>query len=413
MKSLIVIFILFIFFMSLNSKLHMLISMHRHGARSPKKFFNSSWFPLGKMQLTPIGKIQMQNLGHFYRTKYFESLKMNENTRTYPLYISSPVKRCLDSAKNLYLGLYPDETIKDYNEIPIEFKRSLLLHELKSEKNEGFPIFVQDKASDFLFHGFKTNICGKCGQLMKSKIKSLEAIEKLEELRVTFFPILSQSLKKTMDIELDPNEMTYSHMKGIYDVIVSCKTHGIPVDFRLNQGQFTRLTKERRNFIHNYKLGEPELIKLATSRFFDILKQLLSEKRKNLMSERHNHDFSLVKQIENATSSHPFSAITPNINTNMVLFSGHDTMMILILNAMITKEEKERLADLIDLKYGSHIDFELIEEENELFVRVYLNEKLVHLEKCKGGMNGKCRLQEFDRFLKERIEEDWENECLK
>jgi len=398
--------------MPLYSKLHMLISMHRHGARSPEKFFNSSWFPLGKKQLTPLGKVQMQNLGHFYRTKYFESLQMNESTRTYPIYISSPVKRCIESAKSLYLGLYPDESINEYNEIPIEFKRSLVFHDLENIKNPGFPIFVQKEASDFLFHGFKKSICGKCGQLMHSKIESSEAIEKLEELRVDFFPILSQSLKRTLNIEINPEEMTYSNMKGIYDVIVSCKTHGIPVDFRLSHIQFKRLTKERRNFIHNFKLGEPNLIKLATSRFFSILKQFLSEKKKNLMSGEHKHDISLVEQIEISTSSMHFSDITPRINTNMVLFSGHDTMMSLILNAMITKEEKERLEEVIDLKYGSHIDFELSEEENELFVRIYLNEKLVHLEKCKGAIDGKCRLKEFDRFLNERIVEDWENECL-
>lgn len=382
-----------------HSKLLMLVSMHRHGARTTEKFFNSAWFPLGKKQLTPLGEIQMKDLGNYYRTRYFSDLSFSE--RDYPIYISSPLKRALDSAKNVYTGLYPNVFLSHYNEMYIDFPKYLSSDLFTDIKYSGFPIFVQNPESDYLFHSFKKSICPKAARLMKNKEKCSEALEKLEDLRGTLFKSLSKSLKKAMNIEINPNEMTYSDMKGIYDIIVSTKAHNIPANFELSLIDFEKLKRERRDFVLKYKLGDPLLVRFSTTRFFQLLLKFLSEKKERVLSNY---------QRQNTTKAYdnPIS-----LNSNMILFSSHDTILNLLLNALLTEEEKTRLDSEMDLKYGSHLDFELHQLNDEFFIQVYLNKKIVNLTKCNNEVFGKCKFEDFQGFLDNFIVNDLENECFK
>lgn len=397
---------------SMHSKLLMLVSMHRHGARSPEKYYNATWFPIGKKQLTPLGAHQMQALGSFYRTKYFSQLSMSESSKNYPIYISSPLQRTFDSAKNVYRGLYPNESHSHFNEIPVDFTQKWSWDSLNNVIHEGLPILVQKDTSDYLFHGFKKNICPKADRLMDRKTRCEEAMTKLEELRETFFPILSKGLKKCMGIEIEPKKMSFSNMKGVYDVIVSTKAHDVKVDFGLSDEQFEKLTKERRDFVLNYKLGDSELIRISTSVFFSLLRTFFNEKKKEALSDPHKHNNSLLKHVE-ITPIFKQVNETPKFTSNMVLFSGHDTILNLILNAMLTREEKDELGSELDLKYGSHLDFELLEENGVLYVMCYMNEKLLNLTKCNKGTKGKCTLDDFEGFLKDSILEDLQGECSK
>ena len=400
---------------SLRSKLLMLVSIHRHGARSPEKFFNATWFPEGRKQLTPLGVHQMQNLGFFYRNRYFNQLSITNNPKTYPVYISSPLKRTLESAKNVYKGLFPNENPMEFNEIPVEINANWSWDTLQtaknSTKNHGFPIFVQKEDSDFLFHGFKHNVCKKAAVQMEKKTSSDEAMKKLSELRKTLFPILSESLKKGMGIELDPQKMSFSNMKGIYDVLVSTKAHEVKVDFGLSQENFKKLAKERRDFIFNYKLGDPNVIQLSTNVFLSLLRNFFQEKKRIFSSEIHKNGNNLLKNHENGDNYKQTSLINSNLTQNMVLFSGHDTVINLILNALLNKQEKEELGELLDIQYGSHLDFELFEENGYFYVQTYLNEKILNISNCNKGIAGKCKLEDFDSFLKARLLENLEEEC--
>lgn len=411
MKIFLISFFFFFIFMSTQSKLVMLLSMHRHGARSTEKFFNHEWFPIGKKQLTPLGESQMKVLGSFYRDKYFPLLVNSD--REIPIYISSPIKRCLDSAKHVYQGLFPNENNYLYNEIEVEFIKGWNFQFLDTIESPGFPIFVQKDKTDFLFHGFQKKICPKAHHVAKEKLHSPESLKKLEELRSGLFPQLSESLKKGMDIHIDPNEMSFSNMKGIYDVIVSTKAHKVPVDFSLSQKDFEKLTLERRDFVLNYKLGDPEMIRLSTSRFFEIVRLLLLERKKELLSCKHQHetDFLLAQREKKGFTAKADGEISLKFNRNMVLFSSHDTVMNLILNALLTKEDQKRLGNEMDLRYGSHLDLELRQEDDGLHIMVFLNEKAVRLTKCEGSEEKGCRFERFEGLLNQWISEDLEEEC--
>ena len=398
---------------SIRSKLLMLVSIHRHGARSPEKFFNATWFPEGRKQLTPLGVHQMQNLGSFYRNRYFSQLSI-ANSKTYPIYISSPLKRTLESAKNVYKGLYPNETHMKFNEIQVEINGNWSWQMLNETKTEGFPIFVQKEENDYLFHGFKESVCKKAAFHMEKKTKCDEAMSKLAELRRTLFPALSHCLKKGMGIDLDPKKMSFSNMKGIYDVLVSTKAHDVKVDFGLSQEDFRKLAKERREFVLNYKLGDPNVIQLSTNVFFSLLRNFFNEKKKEIHSESQTYATNLLRHPETSPIFKQSEQINQNFNQNMILFSGHDTVINLLLNALLNKQEKQELGELLDLEYGSHLDFELFEENGNLYIHTILNEKLLNLANCnKGIAGGKCKLEDFDSFLKEKLVENLEAECAK
>ena len=413
MNNLIIFFIIFLL-LFLSCRLILVVSIHRHGARTPEKYFNKSWFSVGKKQLTPLGVDQMISLGTFYRTKYMPLLTNSENPHLNPIYISSPIKRTIDSAKNVYIGLNGGN-VKNYHEIPIDQWSN---DYLSLVKNDSFNIFVEKNESDYLFHGFKKNMCPKAHRLMEEWANSRGALIKLHELRESFFPILSKSLKKTMNISVDPQYMTYSNMKGIYDAIISCKTHNVSIDFGLSDEAFEKLSKERRDYIVKYKLGHPEVIKLSTSKFFEVLKRIIIEKKNKALSEFQSHPHSLLKHSEinllfksNSDNYNDDLSHIPSKDSNMILFSGHDTVVNLIINALLTENEKEKLGSMLDLTYGSHIDFELHEENNQFFIKISLNEKSLDLEKCNRGVTGRCKIEKFEELLDKSIVLDLEYEC--
>lgn len=404
-------YFLITFVMSTQTKLVMLLSMHRHGARSTEKFFNHTWFPVGKKQLTPLGEAQMQSLGSFYRTNYWSQLYSSENRNEYPIYISSPIKRSVDSAKHVYRGLFPNKNEYNYHEIEIDFTKGWSSQFLNNIKNKGYPIFVQKNDSDYLFHGFQKKLCPKAHRLTKEKMESEESLRKLEELRAELFPTLSKSLKKAMDIHIDPKSMSYSNMKGIYDVVISTQTHKVPVDFGLTASDMEKLSKERRDFVLNHKLGHPTVVKLSTTTFFEIVRTFLLEKKKEILTATHKHDNYLLKSNDEMVSAVD-EGNSVRFNRNIVLFSSHDTILNLILNALLDKEEKEKLGAEMDLRYGSHLDIELHQENNSFYIMAYLNGKKVNFNhNCSKRNENKCSLEEFEELIKEWIFEDLEAEC--
>ena len=114
--------ILFCIFFTVHCKLKFVATLHRHGARTPNKFYKTGYWPEGQAQLTEFGKFQLYELGQEYRKRYilneseavrdFFPKEINFATKGDFLVLSSPKERAFESFTYLYQGLFGNSSIE-------------------------------------------------------------------------------------------------------------------------------------------------------------------------------------------------------------------------------------------------------------------------------------------------------------
>ncbi|KAJ8977039.1 hypothetical protein NQ317_017713 [Molorchus minor] len=99
------------------------VQVFRHGERTPVMFYltdpykdSSYWDGLGTGQLTDHGKVQLVELGQYFRNRYGDFLSTSYSQGEISI-TSADTKRNLESAESFLTGLYPNENTSS---IPIQ-----------------------------------------------------------------------------------------------------------------------------------------------------------------------------------------------------------------------------------------------------------------------------------------------------
>lgn len=186
-------------------------------------------------------------------------------------------------------------------------------------------------------------------------------------------------------------------MKKLYDLIYSVEYHrdrgGLlrNIDFGFNKTFLQRLGEAREFFIRIVQLKNKQAVKLVVSTFFKILLHTFND---FLVSPRNN---------------------TNDKANKLLIFSAHDKIMFNILTALLTQGERKKVHETIR-PFSSYLQLKVEEVNNDIFIKAYLDGKLLELRKCT-RLNAKkkhgCWFKDFIKIYQKWIESELIEKCKK
>jgi len=305
---------------SIESRILSVITIVRHGARTPKSFkkiVSKLYYGSITSSLIVNGIRQQQLLGKWMKNRYIKEYKLI--TKKYnpddSLFISSPSQRAIFSASGFVQGLYEDYVTKpifsiDKSNLKDDNKPPAVDFDMTDEwLNQDIPIYIKDSYNDHIFH---PNDC-------KLTINSEKTITEELFLRKKLFPEFTQQEIVTIidDIKLqipylfsEYSPEKYYSMKFLKDLNIFLKQ---VEPMLITKHQFSQSTLKALRITNIEKLYGFRIIesigkKLSASGFFDeIIK---------------NFDQVVNKEVRgNSIDKKKF-----------ILFSGHDGNLFAILS---------------------------------------------------------------------------------
>ncbi|KAK6166677.1 hypothetical protein SNE40_023315 [Patella caerulea] len=330
--------------------------LYRHGDRSPVKIFKtdpntiSSW-PQGFGYLSKIGMQEQYNLGKYFRERYNGFL--NGSYIFSEIYVnSSNVDRCLMSAYSNLAGLYYPNRDEEWN-MNITW--------------QPIPVHTIPEPLDNMIS--LQRVCPKYDQLYQRSLKS-PAVKKEEIENKGFYEFVSQKSGQ-------PKE-SIDKIWQIADTLLCEQRHNKTWASWVNNTIYNKL-RDLDKWSFDLLFGGRTVSRLKGG---PILGQIVN-----------NIQMKIAGQL----------------NYKMMMYSGHDTTVAALLNAMKVFNQESP-------PYTATVIIELHEENNQYFVYSYYknntwpNTTSIH-NLTLPGCDFRCPVDKFDALTKDSIPVDWEKEC--
>ena len=217
--------------------------------------------------------------------------------------------------------------------------------------------------------------------------------EKIKYLRnSSLFVELCEGIKNSrLNFSCDPKNLTFSRMKKFYDLIYSVEYHrkrgGLKkdIDFGFNETFLQRLGEAREFYIRNVQLKNKQAVKLVVSSFFKILFESFND----------------------------LSVNDKDKTNKLLIFSGHDKIMFNILTVLLNQEERDKVHETIR-PFSSYFQLEVEEINKDLFIKAYLDGKLLELRKCSrlnSEQKNGCSMKDFIKVYQKWMETNLIEKC--
>lgn len=395
------------------SKLELLFEYSRHGARSPEAFPNPELFPEGIKKITAEGLYQHYLIGAELRERYVKTQQflpetIGPNSLAIKVYTTSNLVRTFSSALSQLMGLYPDSTGPEINTADIE--RILPPFELSSQtlkENHAFSQQNRDKTyatlhgigiiminqiqskEDLFFQGFEAAYCPKVAEIIAKIEQNQENQQLLAQWRRTLFPQLVEILRRDWNVQdLDPNSLTFSSVKHIYDLWASLAFHKRQgIELHLPEDLLEKL---RNAYIHvmYYAFENSDLaVKAGISLLVEDITLKIAMKIKKV-------DIPLYKDLK------------------FVFYSGRDRQINALLHVLMEKSDRFKLREQGVAFFASVFLMELHENDDlpgNFFIKVWLNDEPLKM-KC-GEVVGQCEINDFLKLLRNAVSDNIYRDC--
>lgn len=333
-----------------------LISLVRHGDRSPRSIGDQSeLWPMGPGQLTIAGMEQMRQLGLEIRRRYFRDDFPQQWNFKLSSHYSKGINRTIQSAMALLQGVYPplDQTtgIKGNIQIP--------------------PVYAPRLKKDVLFSS--QHICAGYVHF----IQELEESAQWQQVRKKYDPYLNKWQKLAgVNGGLYPLA-SYLDRVSIHD------RYGLPLPDGVSRDDAEKM-KELLNWLlvqlgHNQSIIQLIATPLIKS-FISELQQVMS----CMLSSRHKRE----KQEKQESCQ------------KWTLYLGSDINLIAVMGLLGVNGER-------NIQYASHLEIQMNWREPEPGIIVYFDNEPVQLPRCKTP----CLLDNFLEMLNRSLPERWEELC--
>ncbi|XP_076257186.1 prostatic acid phosphatase-like isoform X1 [Rhynchophorus ferrugineus] len=340
-----------------DKELKMLHVIMRHGARTPADtypndpFINNTFYPVGWGQLTNEGKLQLYEIGHYFRHRYNNFLGEYYWPDEYYAE-STDVDRTKASVQLINAGLWPPKTIQTWG--PLEW--------------QPIPVHSEPLSQDMLLLVRKP--CAAYHIERDSVIAS-------EEIQSKF--------KESQNLFDDLTTITGKIVKDFDDVQDIFSTLRAEESFNVTLPEWTR------NYYPDKMLG-PTIFSYILNAWNDKMNRLKGG--------------VLLKKIFGDWESRADGTISP-ATRKAFLYVGHDSTIVNLMRTL--KVWDAQLPD-----YSITILLELYEDSSGTYgVEVYLrNSTLIQPFKLTiPGCDEFCPLEELKQLTKDVIPDNWDEEC--
>ncbi|AMO58411.1 hypothetical protein GZ77_19175 [Endozoicomonas montiporae] len=295
-----------------------LISLVRHGDRSPRVPLNEELWPMGKGELTVEGTRQCFELGKNLRQRYFQDNLPATWHSGYSRHIAKGLNRTIQSANAILQGFYPAGVaptgLPDQTQIP--------------------PLFAYPPESDFLFSAH--HICPG----FVNRMESLEASDEWQKKRASYGTRFSY----WAEVANKPKQI-YS-LIPLMDALLIRKLYNIPLPDKLtpeDQEQLLGLL----DWFFQKLVQDQEMLQLLSGNFIQ----------------------ELVKTLSNYQSCQGKSC------ERFVLYVASDINLLTFLAIMGLPRSE-------NVGYGAHLDIVVKGYQGKHTVKLMLNNELLALPAC-------------------------------
>jgi len=358
-----------------SEKLIGIIHIINHGASTPVYYYDKAkdiFSPHPSGILTPKGVKQMKVLGRYIKSKYFTMSRGNSlienNEITNYLALSLGLPRCINSAISHLQSIFPNDVVafENYhfpnNENKLEITKPNLDHyfDFKNFVNKTAANNIKDVMINFMnFKNDKLLSPRKCfkfnntglNYIDEGTIKSDRDII-VNSLNSTFPYLITDLIENNFDLEI---------VSRIYDFLNSISYH----NSQLFKSDFN-LTKilAKYKILNQYKyLDNDEDLKILTSNLFDLFIEsfdyIVNYEKGNIRRNSHETNYNTLFIFGD-------EKIFIDIFNNLIDID--------YLNSLISSDEMdENFNDEFLPPFASHLVFELIENEDNFYVKIIYN----------------------------------------
>ncbi|CAG9858512.1 unnamed protein product [Phyllotreta striolata] len=334
-----------------------LITIYRHGARSPIRLYKNDPYinmskelwPEGLGQLTNLGKMQQYQLGQWLRSNYKHFIPENYD-RSFIQVHSSNKDRCLMSAATNLAGLFPPKRDQIWN---------------KKLQWQPAPIHTLPESQDAILAIGKP--CPRFAKLLEDFMRN--------------FPLHQNFLHETQHMQeyIEKNvgaEMSLDDLKSFHDTLFVERSMGLTLP-KWTHKVFPERTIQYITYSFVLPTYTPQLARLMAGPLIN----------------------KITDFFENVLAD-------PANNPKYLMLSAHDKTMIYLLNAL-------EIYDNVWVEYASAINFELYSCREKTFINVKFKNSTGHISLTIKHCENDCEFERFKKITTHlRINpQAWSNEC--
>ena len=328
--------------LAVNGAILGVIEVTRHGARVPttKYSWDQSKWPKNYGELTSEGMRQHYLIGVELRSRYIiESHLIDEQYNSSQIYIrSTDVDRTIISIESQLIGLFPKGSNISKKSISVSVPPLRVKNLSSIQKSLGYntlpngfspvPIHSVDINDDLLLIGYYPKVCPYIAEILDQVHKSSEYLNRVKEYQESLKPQVDQIFGLSVEFEEVPN---YA------DVLISQKFHSFQWPEKMTEEIYSQMVNIGSYFLST--LFEGKGAWLASSEFYSSL-------------------LNSFQQIVNKQTS-----------VKWWIYSAHDATLVGFLTAIDIFDEAQP-------PFASSLIFELIEDDEELFVKINYNDEV-------------------------------------
>ena len=386
------------------SKLISVIEVNRHGARSSENFPEAplqQFFGIS-MKLTNNGYRQHQLLGSYMNARYVKTNFINSVYRPSDFQIiSTPTQRTVYSADGFISGLYPGHVVRaTYHEPNLNLISNDTIPVIDPPSNyKEIPLTVLSWVENSIFNSWN---CKLNGEILKPKSENKTTYPDLLPITDEEMTFAAKYLANFFNITEIVNDFEpRAFMKQVNKYIITYFYHfGLKMEEILPSKVVEVVKKMYVNKWYSSRIEDSQLLKLGASELFEKINEIFTKavnSRKNFLK--------------------------PKIgNTKYTVYSSHDTAIVNIISNLLDGEYLRKIVntavdnqssyDFLVPPFASNVLFELhfSREKQQYYVMVLYNGRVIN--HTLRGMNksyddGKIPLEDFMKFMKSRIDEDY------
>jgi hypothetical protein len=395
------------------TKVVMIISLLRHGARTPSKlrpefltYFSST--QTGKLTLN--GFRQMILLGKVHRSEYFENTHhmfkdfINKNKiKEQFLLISSPYQRAVESGIGYVTGLLPELLFKihDVNNL-IDNEENILPpiintkdnNETSTYTNNLFNIIVESSHRDVIFHSRK---CLFPETVYKNNEDKHINDKQFNYLTTDEKKIVYEFYKDHFNItlkEIDFEEFTDKLARSLYTAVRCINANYNSGDKIKIPGNVEKILKKLfAYYLFIIRTDNDEITKITSSPFLDHILNFFDHKISNSENKLEFYELGKFNYTD----------------LKLVTYSGHDYNFVGLIKNLLNIQTILEYIENIDIyhkfliiPFASNLDFHLIKSSGDYYVKIFLNGEEI-FERLRSYKQGEEIIYEKNRGIPYKI----------
>ena len=338
----------------------LVISLVRHGDRSPRVPLNEKLWPMGNGELTVKGAQQCYELGKKLRQRYFTDDFPETWHSGYSRHIAKSLNRTIQSANAVLQGFYPagvaETGLPNQTQIP--------------------PLFAYPPESDFLFSTHHI-----CPGFVK-RMEALETSTTWQQKKASYGGRFAYWAK----VANRPKQIF--SLIPLMDAVFVRKLYNIPLPDNLtpeDQKQLTGLL----DWFFTELVKDQEMLQLLSANFIqELINTLESYQARN------------QARIQNRKPAR-HQTCKGNDCERFVLYVASDLNLLTFLAIMGTPRSQ-------NVSYGSHLDLLVSSSEGKKpGVKWFLDDKPLVFSACQAD----CSLEQLIPLLRQKLPESWQALC--